>query len=542
MTIDPTTLKLKDAQDLLSVHLAEGGKDAVPIEQARAYFKGDHWEDGKGWIGPRPPQDDENYTSILEQIEAAFVSKNVVAEIVRRHRDGVIGHEPIWSLTVRRPLAEGKSPTKKEQDLIDEAEALLTSWWDARKPHKILKRMVAKLLWARRGSLRLFVPTGKRKKQEGQGGKVEAIVPKGSPDEVIQRIYLVDPEPEQAGVLVDTDTMEEVGVWSWKDSKGKAKVELSYTDEAGQTVVRVLSEDGSEESEALALGGRLTIFEVERDPVVTKQVIQNQRLVNQAMTMLPRNVNLGGFLERVIFNAQMPGYEVDDADAPNGKRFVPLPYKLGAGTTNVLKGIEIKDEDGTKRIASPSIQYKDPVPVTTFKDTKQIGYENILEETDQIHVLVAGDATASGESRKQARAGFESSLLDTKPEVDGAVRWLLETVLALAAAFSGQPGRYASLRAVAQCRIDAGPRTADEDRQVGESYDRGLLSRATAMSRIGVEDVDAESAAIDAEREAAISAGQAKAAAAADAEDHPDESTDQPAADPNEADPQANAA
>jgi hypothetical protein len=117
-----------------------------------------------------------------------------------------------------------------------------------------------------------------------------------------------------------------------------------------------------------------------------------------------------------------------------------------------------------------------------------------------LHALIAGDATASGESRKQARSDFERSLLITKGELDALIRWLLETVLGLGALFLGQAERYTALRASCDCRIDTGPLSGDEQSQVISQVEAELLSRETGMSRLGIEDVTAEQARIAAER------------------------------------------
>jgi hypothetical protein len=180
-------------------------------------------------------------------------------------------------------------------------------------------------------------------------------------------------------------------------------------------------------------------------------------LLNLAKTMLARNVVLGGFLERIILNAQLPGEYVEDATTKK-KTFVPSPLKTGAGTTNVLAGLPVSDATGrVTGYATPTIIYRDPVPVTTFNDTALAAYRGMLEEVHQLHAAIAGDATASGESRRQARADFEASLGATIAEVEAAGRWLLETALALAAAFSNQAGRFDALRATFTCRVDSGP-------------------------------------------------------------------------------------
>jgi hypothetical protein len=225
-------------------------------------------------------------------------------------------------------------------------------------------------------------------------------------------------------------------------------------------------------------------------------------------------VVLGGFLERTYLNAQLPGREEDDPNRPGQKRFVPERLHVGAGATNFISGVVTGiDQNGNDVIATPQLIYRDPVPVTTFRDTKAESYRTILEEVQQLHALISGDATSTGESRKQARSDFEESLSDTKTQVEAAIRWLLETVLAMAATFAGQPGRYASLRASVTCRLNLGPISSEDQRVAKELVEAEIISRETGRNWVGVDDVDAEAAKIEAEQEVIGKRTQANIAA-----------------------------
>lgn len=462
----------------------------------KAFFAGDHWQGGAGWTGPMVEAGHNLYNQMLAEIQKGFVSKNTVSEVIERHKNGVIGREPAWSLTVRRPLAEGEQPTTEEQALIDEAEALLTEWWDARQAHSILQEAVAAMLWSRRGPLRLFVPP-----VEINDGRIARTDLKTS----LFRIHLHQPDPDQATVYTDRSTMKPLGIYTYQ--VGEQNFAELVFEQGGQTVIRLVGQqtEGEEDTPPLyplPLSGRLLVYETVRRRLISDQVAQNQKLLNLALTMMQRNVVQAGFLERTFFNTQLPGQEIDDASAPGGKRFVPGPLHIGAGATNFFSGVLVEDDEGRQTLANPSVQYRDPVPVTTFTETKEAAYKTILEECDQLHVAISGDATASGESRKQARTEFEQSLADTKTEVEMAIRWLLETVLAMGAVFSGQPGRFDSLRATASCRIDTGPISADDQRVARELVEAEIISRETAMGRVGIDDPGAESARIESEQEA----------------------------------------
>lgn len=466
------------------------------LDVALAYYKGDHWRGGAGWVGPRPDITDREAPQVMAEIAAAFVSANKIKEVVNRHRDGTIGHEPSWSLTPARALKDGEQPTADEQARIDEAEAALTEHWDTRGILKTLQKVVVTLLLNGRACLRIFVPSGKLVELEGE----TLVPPAGDLAQALEFLFISRPKPEDAGIVTDDDTQERAGVYVY-DRKGAPEVEISYIDDEGETVLAIV--DGAESRGiTLDLGGRLWLYELDAEPLYSEQLRELQDQLNMALTMQGRNVIQGGFLERIILNGQMPGEWVADTEAPGGKRFVPSTTQFGASTTNYIVGVAQRDQmNNVTGIASPSVVYRDPVSPDTFISSESALKEHILEEAHQLHALIAGDSTASGESRIQARADFATSLRTTKTAIDGAGRWLLETLLAVAAQFSGQPGRYEGLRATFDCRLDTGPLTAAEITVIIAQYQAGLLDRIGALERLGVDDPDAMVARIVAEKE-----------------------------------------
>lgn len=479
----------------------------APKEYAenRQMYDGDHWGTGGCfWIGPRPLPSDAGASDTLLKIKKAFISKNVVAEVTNRHVSAVLRHEPAWSLTLRRPLADGEQPTTDEQALMDEADALLTQWWDARKAQAVLQDAAANVLLGGRAPLRLYVPSGLL---------VEGQIPQGDMGQSLGLIYAdPPPSPTSATVAEDADTRAPIGVYVFERA-GQELAEVTYLDGA-DTIIRVL--DGSDtEPFRFDFGSRLPMHELERAPLITPQVRAQQELLNLALTMLGRNVVLGGFLERILLNAQLPGTIERQSDGSS--KFVPEPLQVGAGTTNVLAGLPIYgDPNNPEKLTgytTPSVVYRDPVKPDTFIQTKDAAYRGILEETQQLHALISGDAVASGDSRKEARADFVDSLADTVTQVEQAGRWLLETLLAMASAFSGQAGHFQELRAVFTCQVSTGPILAIDAQAARENVAAGLMSEETGMAEIGIEDTDAEKARIAAERETRRTAETANASA-----------------------------
>lgn len=481
----------------------------------REMLEGDHWLGGIGWIGPRPGPTEDGSQETMALIAAGFISQNAIGEVIQRHIAGILGKEPHWSLSPRRALKPDEEPTAEELALIGEAEAALTEWWDTRKIHKLMHDAARTLLYARRAPVRLFVPRGKLRavNQTGEDGRVRtvSVVEAADVREGLTKIYPDAPLPEKGAVVEDPDSRELVGVVLF--TRGETitgtgtpieVAELTYLAEpnAGgepSTIIRQATRERQGGATVRHdLGGRLPMFEMQRPAFVTSQMFQLQRALNLSLSALPRNVITGGWLERVITNAQMPGKFVADPTRAAGKRWVADRHTTGAGVTTYLKGLRTVDANGADMYANPGIQWRQPTDVEPTVEAQEALYRAILREAKQEHALMTQSVNASGMSREQARADFEMTLQPSAAEVNALGRWILETALAMAEAFAGQPGQYTKiLRAVFECVIDTGPITADERTALDSSVEAGTLSRETAMSRGGILDTAAEMARIE---------------------------------------------
>lgn len=504
-------------------------------KSSRAFYNGNHWQDGEGWIGPSPADNNPQAVTINDKFRRSFVSKNLIAECVDRERNAVIGRQPDWTITVRRPLkkvpAKVPDPTDvtkeiidpsgamvdeqlaaDEQNLISEASALLTPWWDQRAILKALQTAATKRINLGKGAIRPFVPS----EQLSPTGKVSKV----SAEEAIMLVYIDTPEPEDVTIITKTSSMKQfsiVRITEKNETTGEDDVtlELSALNADKKTIIANLTkdspdltggtgdtltkpvDDGEEEppavdvSEPLALGGRLALHIMEGRPLTSEQVRQNQKLLNLALTMCGHNVVEAGFSERTITNAEMPGHYVPDTTVEGGKRFVPDPLPRGPGVSTNLAGLQYVDENGITHVLDPKVYYREPAPVDTFVKTKDLALRNVYEEAHQMHALITGDATASGESRIQALADFVMNCLEIKENIDTAGQYILETGLAYAAHISGAPHRFASLRINFDCKIDTGKLTPDERRALQDEVAKRLRSRESYMLITGEQDPQA---------------------------------------------------
>lgn len=482
ITTDPDTLGFHDAMELLV-------EDPLYLE-ARQFYEGDHFQDGDAWVGPRLDTDDTESLAVMQEIQATLVSHPAIEEVTDRHKDAVT-LEPSWSLVPRRQMTEEEEPNEGEQALIDEADAALTSWWDDKDALGQLQDAVVDLALGGRGLMRLMVPEGELVVRT-EGGEPE--IPRGNIEESLDRIWPLFVEADMAEVFRDPVTMKQVGVYVYEitdalTGEPTQRAEVTFLDDDDRTVIKVVGIKRTSTKDEVAdvgritmdLGKRLTIHKMAGKRLITEPVVSNQKLLNMDLTMMGKNVVLGGFLERVILNGQPPGdWEEDD----DGKKvFVPGKFKIGAATTNWISGQVIGYHPETKDpiIATPSVVYKDPVSPDTFTKTQDAVYRNILHGARQLHVIMTGDSHTSGDAHKQARHDYEKSIKKTKGRVDAAGKWLLETVLFMASVLMGSPGKFKTLRVDFDAQVDAGPITAEDRNSMINEVNSNLRSRESYM-------------------------------------------------------------
>lgn len=472
-----------------------------PIVVNRQFYTGDHWQNGSGWIGPHPQRTDVAFSEAMQEIAMTFTPKNVIAECVDRHALGVVGRAFQWSFVPRRLLKKDEAPNADEARAIGEVTALMRNWLMSRKIPSLIRDAVATLLLAERSAIRLYVPAGLTDEND-DGTRTVSV---DTIEQALGKIYPEHPMPDTAAVVCDPDTKLEAGVWQYEtvedDDAGKEQrneyVGLCFLDEKGTAVVRLMSvsadTDENTNDVEMPLGGRLPMFEMRRRALITSVVQQQQRALNLANSMVPRNVVTGGFLERIILDAQMPG-RPEIIDGVKTGRWIHEPFYTGAGTTNFIAAAITENEDGETSRGSPSVQFREPIAPTASIDATETHYLAILDECAQLHVVMSGDSNASGKSREEARTEFVRSLLRTQPEVEAALSFVLETALAMAEALANTPGQYTNaLRVNVRCVLDTGPLSADERASIEASIGK-TLSTETAQTLLGIEDTEAERA------------------------------------------------
>jgi hypothetical protein len=483
----------------------------------RAYYDGEHWQNGLGWIGPHPAPGEQGAGEAWAEIARAFTSENIIKEIVDRRMGGVIGREPMWRLVPINPNEDGE-PTDEDQALIDEAHNLLTPWWDERGCHEVLQQFVATMLYGERSALRMFIPPGLTQPITIDGRAAGRGLPVFRPADAaaaLELLHVAALEPNVATVYTNPDTMRPAGVYLYKVGE-QDRAELSYIDAGGMTAIRQIGGSSlAAPPVPLALGGRLPMFEAVHRRFITTQLLQIQRAVNLALTMLPHNIVAGGFLEMIVLGGQTPGHWEPDTDNPGKRKWIPHELVRGASMTQWISPMELgEDNEGKTAISSPSAVFRPIAPLTPLIEGRDALHERALTAANQIHVLMSKDGNASGRSHANARSEFKTTLGSPRARTQRGGRWMIEGALVWLELLTNQPGRWTTkLRCDFQTMLDVGPIGADERAQDLAEVEAGVLSEETARERGGVEDDAAEVTRIRESDRGALSVSKARAEA-----------------------------
>jgi hypothetical protein len=263
-------------------------------------------------------------------------------------------------------------------------------------------------------------------------------------------------------------------------------VETVRLDPQGNTILRVLGTSVDDVSDPWWLGERITHYAVRCPRLVTPSLLGMQRRMTATLTGMGRNTDTAAFAEVTYLNADRPGSWVADPLEPEGRRFVPAALTLGPGYRTWIRGLET-----TEGYTQPSVNVREPSAPDAFTQTAEYLVASAFREAKQLHALISGDATASGESRKQATADFVASLGSTKQATEALTRWLLETAYALALVMTGRR-IPTTLRATVQCQISGVLPTTEELTETRTGANEGYLARVRYQRMAGVDDTDAE--------------------------------------------------
>ena len=464
-------------------------------------YEGDHWLDGDGW--PQPIDQQADGAAFMQKlIEEMFESKNVVKEVTNRFIDGLLDNEPRLQVMADQGTDREAELSDARQEDAGTISSRLSTWADSKKLVDEVEKAIRFSLFGDRAYLRPYIPPGRRNEQNTLDGPWE---------EVFAHFFVVAVRPTDAVIYKHPDTHRELSIYHYKPEDlndttdpGRTddveRVELSWVDpQTGETALRILHEGedpSSMDEETLSqqqmrvdLGGNLMLQEVEIERLITEQVRSSQKSLNMTKTMMSHNEVASGFSEQIFLNAQPPGEYKEQEDG--SRTFVPNEMKRGPLRSHFIQGSTTTDEMGQEQLASPSVVMDEPDDPDVYVKGKRSKRMDILDEVSQSFVEMKGEQ--SGRSRLIARHEFTKTLQKAVRPTKRLLQKTVENILSLAETFGGSPvSLNDDLRVTVEVFPDSGPLTPEEMSALSNMTETGLMSMQTALSRAGINDIEAE--------------------------------------------------
>lgn len=517
--------ELNDAKQAVSDAVA-----AVPLGE-QGYTKTyemierhDFWQSGKGWAGQRGGGDAVVEARILGNVKPMFVVDDVVGELVENVENGLLAQEPsVGFQAVEQPDDPEGDQAVAQRKRGDQMVEAVSRWWDEKKFWERIGETVRRAAWAGRSPLRLRIAAANLRNGAFPTGLTLA--------EALSVIELDAPLPDQATVFVDPDTERRVGVVVSKVND-RETAEVWTIEGRGrqqrQTKVRILnqlaaSRGAPQELDPIDLGGRLPVFELETASLIPEPMRMAQNQLNYFRTVLSRAVEASGFKARFLGNVEPPLMWLDvkpttepivRTDTTTGRTLYGIrsPWVFGADKTTELLGVLQEGADGSKTNATPSVTIDEPTDTSFVTNPADRVRHWMYKTAKQGHLGGTSTAETSGDAYEQARAQHEADLKKRKGPTEGVIRDVIETVIALASLMTGEVSDFLEqYRCVVNLHVSAGPIRPDTARLQKELHDAGLISRETAMNRIGVDDTAAEVALLDQDEMVQMSIEQRRA-------------------------------
>jgi hypothetical protein len=461
----------------------------------------DHWQDMKGWVGPPIPARHPRAEEIKARVREQFTPRNAIGAVVASAVDAFLKREPRVRFELLRTVTPDEPETEEETALLAEANGHLTTAWNAWGVQEQAKLAAGASRWAPPGFLRVWTP--ERFGTWGEDGQF-TVAAEDIPS-ALAKVRISAPYANAATVYVDKETGAEALVFIEGTGDNQA-AEVCYDDGTGETVIRRISARGTVETR-LPLGGLALLAPVRGKKLITEAVRAEQRRLNFAETVLNRVLELAGFPERYITDAEpsgpwkklaegqaaTPGAVTRRAESGGIEELIPEPRTIGGSTTTELYAVVDTDRDGKKTPRAVTVQKFEPTDPEYCIKAARHAYGTILEDCHQGHKLSNSDGRPSGRSREEARADFEADAQGSRTHVETAIRNVLTVAFILAELMAKKPGHFtARLRIVVDIDVDTGPASSEEMTTDATLVEKGLMAKETAMGRAGIEDPVAE--------------------------------------------------
>lgn len=413
--MDETFLKLLTA--LLKGGESSGsGVRALTDQKRLDYLNGEQFgTGGQYWMGRASEK-----TEVMGEIAKTFVCDNRINGCINRHVSAIFGKDPEFDLVI------GDNPYTGE-----EVQAL-TDWWSTANIHSTIKDLLIKSVALGRGSLRVTIPA-----------KFQQQVAAATDYPTVLKYVRVQALPAtQAGPVVDEwgDTLGYFFAYDVQDGQNKKRLVEVHTPEQVATYEVQSDKPGTAVIPAapnpLLPYEDFLIRQFNRSggPLIDQSVIDLQNGLNEEWTYMRRDSKLAGFRTVWVTNSQPP------KDADNK----PVPWDFSPANVLHIQGLPIKEKSNmapepiTVGHENPGVGVLLPVDPSVFFLPKIKEFKSAIEDKFNQTWVDAAAKAISGESKIESRKAFDLGVISDGNMASMAVKWLVETVLRVAASLLGR--------------------------------------------------------------------------------------------------------
>lgn len=455
------------------------------------FITGDHWQNGNGWIGWVPESSSEEAQKQFMMVVRLFNAKNVCGGMVDRVRGATLGKEPDWEVVKKRDGTESEQTTNgkaKKPVEFQKIDIALLKWWNDKKVHSKLKEFISNKAAYGKAAIRIYIPSG-----YVQSNGSASVIRAKDLDEALSKIFIEVPRYDSFIDPIDIEFGQKYTVLKLAKASedDPEKIEITYIDENGMTVVRQVSDvkdDTGTATNPLDLRGQpLTYVHGDyEDALISETVKAQQRAVNHAKTgenFALANIN---FPETTFINAALP---TETVTGSNGKKVeVVKPMAQGMGRWRSLMGLVTQRFDGSEELAKPEVIYREGADPERFARVAENNTRDMHQEAGMLYIYLADSEYASGDARIEAMTDYLILLVDYKTVMDTTGEWLISTVLNFAYNLLQQPEKIDTFDVIFSSKLTIGRLSTDDKRTMMEEVAAGLRSKRNYMVTAEVSD------------------------------------------------------
>lgn len=108
-----------DYQNMVGIFSKKRNRMRSIAISAKRMRDGDMWDGGRGYIGPRPVDDDQKSKETFAELRARFTGRNCIEEVTERMVDALLGRSPNWEVYNKKNVLSKSQQRQKDRENLE---------------------------------------------------------------------------------------------------------------------------------------------------------------------------------------------------------------------------------------------------------------------------------------------------------------------------------------------------------------------------------------------------------------------------------------